>query len=50
VGQKVAPLENRIGRSNKLITLSRERFAMPRATIEAKLRRWMHGGNGNIRN
>ena len=35
------PLENRIGRKAKLIALSRERFAMPRAVIEAKLKRWM---------
>jgi len=35
------PLENRIGRKDKLISRSRERFAMPRAKIEAKLRRWM---------
>ena len=35
------PLENRIGRRDKLIALSRERFAMPRAKIEAKLRWWM---------
>jgi SNF2-related domain len=36
------PLENRVGRRDKLIALSRERFAMPRAKIEAKLRRWMN--------
>jgi hypothetical protein len=35
------PLENRIGRRDKLITLSRERFATPRAVIEDKLNRWM---------
>jgi hypothetical protein len=35
------PMENRIGRRDKLIALSRERFAMPRAKIEEKLRRWM---------
>jgi hypothetical protein len=35
------PVENRIGRTNKLIRLSRQRFAMPRWKIEAKLRRWM---------
>ena len=37
------PLENRVGRRDKLIALSRGRFAMPRAKIEAKLRRWMSG-------
>jgi hypothetical protein len=36
------PLENRVGRKDKLIALSRERFAMPRAKIEDKLRRWMN--------
>ncbi len=35
------PLENRIGRKEKLVALSRERFAMPRAVIEDKLNRWM---------
>jgi hypothetical protein len=37
------PLENRIGRKNNLIALSRERFAMPRGLIEDKLNRWMAG-------
>jgi hypothetical protein len=35
------PLENRIGRKDKLIALSRERFAIPRSVIEDKLHRWM---------
>ena len=35
------PLENRIGRKDKLIARSRERFAMPREKIEDKLKRWM---------
>jgi len=35
------PLETRVGRKDKLIALSRQRFAMPRAKIEAKLSRWM---------
>ena len=35
------PLENCVGRRSKLIALSRERFDMPRAKIEAKLLRWM---------
>lgn len=35
------PLENRVGRKDKLIARSREQFAMHRATIEAKLNRWM---------
>lgn len=36
------PLENRVGRKQKLIARSRERFAMPRAKIEGKLKRWMN--------
>ncbi len=35
------PLENRIGRKEKLIARSRERFAVRRAVIEDKLHRWM---------
>src|ERR1041385_7379239 len=35
------PLENRIGRKQKLIARSRERFAIRRAVIENKLNRWM---------
>jgi hypothetical protein len=35
------PLENRTGRKDKFIALSRQRFAMPRAKIENKLNRWM---------
>jgi hypothetical protein len=37
------PLENRTGRKEKLVALSRERFATPRAVIEDKLKRWMDG-------
>lgn len=36
------PLEYFFGRRDKLIRLSRQRFAMPRAKIEEKLRRWMN--------
>ena len=35
------PLENRVGRKEKLIARSRERFAMSRAKIDDKLKRWM---------
>ncbi len=35
------PLENRVGRRNKLIARSRERFATPRAVVEDKLNRWV---------
>ncbi len=37
----LAPLENRVGRKDKLIARSRERFAILRATIDGKLKRWM---------
>lgn len=36
------PLENRVGRKDKLIALSRLRFAMRRTVIEDKLHRWMN--------
>ena len=36
------PLETRVGRKQKLIARSRERFATPRATIEDQLNRWMN--------
>jgi len=36
-----APLENSIGRKDKLIARSRERFATPRIKVEDKLNRWM---------
>jgi energy-coupling factor transporter ATP-binding protein EcfA2 len=35
------PFGSRTGRRDKLIVLSRERFAMPRRVIEDKLKRWM---------
>jgi energy-coupling factor transporter ATP-binding protein EcfA2 len=43
------PLENRVGRRDKLIARSRERFAMPRVKIEGKLKRWMAHNNRDIR-
>ncbi len=36
-----APLESRVGRREKLIARSRERFATPRSSIEEKLNRWI---------
>jgi energy-coupling factor transporter ATP-binding protein EcfA2 len=39
------PLGSRVGRRDMLIALSRQRFAMPRAVIEAKLNRWMDRRN-----
>jgi hypothetical protein len=35
------PLGDRVGRRNKLITLSRQRFSRTRVVIEGKLRRWV---------
>jgi hypothetical protein len=35
------PLENAVGRKEKLIARSRERFATPRACVDEKLNRWM---------
>jgi hypothetical protein len=35
------PLENRVGRKEKLIARSRERFAAPRVVVEGKLNRWL---------
>ena len=35
------PLENQTGRKNKLIALSRDRFAIPRAVINNRINRWM---------
>jgi hypothetical protein len=39
--QSLAPLENRVGRRERLIARSRERFAMPRAEVEGRLKRWL---------
>jgi hypothetical protein len=40
------PLENRVGRKEKLIAQSRERFATLRAFIDDKLNRWMGSSQG----
>lgn len=37
----LAPLENRVGRKEKLIAHSRERFAIRRGVIDDKLNRWI---------
>ncbi len=42
----LAPLENRVGRRDKLIKLSRERFATPRKEVEGRLERWMDSDCG----
>ncbi len=38
------PLETPVGRKDKLVALSRERFATARSVIDGKLRRWMADG------
>jgi len=35
------PLHNNVGRKEKLVLRSRERFAMPRAVVEDKIKRWL---------
>jgi hypothetical protein len=35
------PLQNCVGRKKNLIARSRERFANSRASVEAKLNRWL---------
>jgi Helicase HerA, central domain/Type IV secretion-system coupling protein DNA-binding domain len=35
------PLEDRVGRKDRLIARSRERFAVPRDSVESKLNRWV---------
>jgi hypothetical protein len=41
LGKMLAPLKNCIGRKERLIACSRERFAVPRAIMDEKLNRWM---------
>jgi hypothetical protein len=40
-GRTLKPLENRVGRKDKLIARSRERFATPRTEVEDRLNRWL---------
>ena len=35
------PIEHHVGRREKLITRSREKYAAPRATVEEKIGRWI---------
>lgn len=42
------PIGNRPGRKDKLIARSRERFGLPRVTIEDKLNRWMRSRRAAI--
>jgi len=39
--QTLQPIEHRIGRRDKFIALSREKYAAPRSDVEAKLNRWL---------
>ena len=39
----MAPIETNLGRRNKLIRRSRERFAVKRAIVENRLERWLRG-------
>jgi energy-coupling factor transporter ATP-binding protein EcfA2 len=41
--RSLPPAGNRIGRKEKLIALSRQRFATPKAVVEDKLARWLDG-------
>lgn len=41
LAKMLPPIDNRIGRRDRLIARSRERFAMRRTAIEGKLSRWM---------
>jgi hypothetical protein len=43
-----APLEKSIGRRDKLVARSRERFATPRIVLEGKLSRWMRSVSGSL--
>ena len=39
--RSLSPIDNRIGRREKLIAHARERFATPRNEVEAKMNRWL---------
>jgi len=41
-GRTLEPLENRVGRKEKLIAHSRERFASHRKMVEEKFSRWVN--------
>jgi hypothetical protein len=42
-GRTLEPMENRVGRKEKLIARSREQFATQRTMVENKLNRWIAG-------
>ena len=39
--QTLPPIEHLVGRRKKLIARSREKYAAPRASVEARIERWM---------
>jgi energy-coupling factor transporter ATP-binding protein EcfA2 len=43
----LAPIEHHVGRREKLIARSREKYAAPRADVEAKIDRWLEGRNSS---
>ena len=46
LAKMLPPVQNRIGRKDKLLARSRERFAMKRTAVEDKLKRWMASNFG----
>ena len=45
-GRTLPPIHNFVGRKEKLIARSRERFSRPREAVEAKLNRWLSRESG----
>jgi hypothetical protein len=41
-GRTLEPLEFRVGRKEKLIARSREKYTLSRQSVEKKLNRWLH--------
>ena len=41
--QTLPPIEHQVGRREKLITRSRQKYAAPRKKVEAKIDRWLEG-------
>lgn len=48
--QTLPPIEYQVGRRENLIARSREKYAAPRADVEAKIERWLAERDGNSRN
>ena len=45
----LAPIERRVGKREKLIARSREKYAASRANVEAKIERWLSEREGDPR-